>query len=129
VSATFSPAARDGLGLVVGVAGVALVTVGVIGARGKLPRNSWVGLRTPATMASDAAFTAANRAAAVPVAIMGGAAVVGAALLVAGIARTVPQVVVTLGSVALTLLAMAIVAMVRGNRAAGSSSDPDDTDG
>jgi hypothetical protein len=124
-----SPAARDGLGLVVGVAGVALVTVGVIGARGTMPRNPWGGLRTPATMASDAAFTAANRAAAAPVAIMGGASVVGAALLVAGIARTVPQVVVTLGSVALTLLAMAIVAMVRGNRAAGSSSGPDDTDG
>ena len=46
------------------LAGVLLVTVAVLGARGRLPRNRWIGVRTPVTLASDAAFALANRVAA-----------------------------------------------------------------
>ncbi|MCW2717326.1 MAG: hypothetical protein JWR81_1148, partial [Pseudonocardia sp.] len=50
------------LGAVLVLAGVVLVVVAVLGARSMLRRNRWVGVRTPATLASDAAFDAGNRA-------------------------------------------------------------------
>jgi hypothetical protein len=54
-----------GVGLL--VAGAALVTVGLLGWWRLLPRNRFVGVRTPATLRSEAAFLAANRVAAPPV--------------------------------------------------------------
>ena len=47
------------------LAGLALVVVAVLGARSVLRRNRWVGVRTPATLASETQFVAGNRAAAV----------------------------------------------------------------
>jgi len=42
----------------------ALLGIGAAGLRGSLAPNRWAGVRTPAAMASDAAFGLANRAAA-----------------------------------------------------------------
>lgn len=51
-------------GAVLLVAAAALGTVGLLGWRRRLPRNRFAGIRTPATLRSDAAFAAANRVAA-----------------------------------------------------------------
>jgi hypothetical protein len=48
-------------------ASVSLLTVGLLGWRRRLPRNRFAGIRTPATLRSEAAFIAANRVAAPPV--------------------------------------------------------------
>jgi hypothetical protein len=64
--------------------GATLLTVGVLGARSRLPRNRWVGIRTPATLRSQPAFTLAHRVGAVPAAAAGVIALVGGALLLAG---------------------------------------------
>ncbi|MFN2477729.1 MAG: SdpI family protein [Pseudonocardiaceae bacterium] len=48
-------------------AAAALLTVGLLGWQRHLPRNRFAGIRTPATLRSDAAFVAANRVAAPPV--------------------------------------------------------------
>ncbi|MGH3918901.1 MAG: SdpI family protein, partial [Pseudonocardiaceae bacterium] len=55
------------LGVVLLSAGGALLTVGLLGWRQRLPRNRFAGIRTPATLRSEAAFVAANRVAAPPV--------------------------------------------------------------
>ena len=49
------------------IAGVALLAVGLLGWRQRLPRNRFAGIRTPAALRSDAAFIAANRMAAPPI--------------------------------------------------------------
>jgi uncharacterized membrane protein len=61
-------------------AGAALLTVGVLGWRQRLPRNRFAGIRTPATLRSDAAFREANRVAAPPVLAAGGVCAAGGAL-------------------------------------------------
>ncbi len=43
--------------------GVGLIYVGIISIRGQLPRNGRLGIRTPSTLESDAAWHAAHRAA------------------------------------------------------------------
>ncbi|MDN5930575.1 MAG: SdpI family protein, partial [Pseudonocardia sp.] len=48
------------------LAGLVLLAVAVLGARGRLRRNRWVGVRTAETLASEAAFAVANRVAAAP---------------------------------------------------------------
>ncbi|MBA3905314.1 MAG: SdpI family protein, partial [Pseudonocardiales bacterium] len=69
------------LGSLLVLAGLALVVVAVLGARAALRRNRWVGIRTPATLASETQFVAGNRAAAMPVGAAGAVAVVGGAVL------------------------------------------------
>jgi len=49
------------------IAGVALLAVGLLGWRQRLPRNRFAGIRTPAMLRLDAAFIAANRMAAPPI--------------------------------------------------------------
>ena len=61
------------------LAGTALVATAVLGARSRLPRNRWAGVRTAASFASAPAWVSANRVAAAPL----GAA--GAVLLLAGL--------------------------------------------
>ena len=56
------------------IAAAALFTVGLLGWQRRLPRNRFAGIRTPATLRSDAAFSAANRVAAPTV---GGALALG----------------------------------------------------
>jgi uncharacterized membrane protein len=53
------------------IAGLIVVWVAIRAWQGRLPRNGAVGVRTPATMRSDAAFETANKAAA-PLAVAGG---------------------------------------------------------
>lgn len=43
--------------------GLALLAVGFAGLAGRLPRNRWAGVRTPAAMSCDEAFALANRVA------------------------------------------------------------------
>ena len=68
------------LGVVLLVVGGAVLTVGVLGWRQRLPRNRFAGIRTPATLRSEAAFTAANRVAAPPVLAAGAVCAVGGLL-------------------------------------------------
>lgn len=64
--------------------GLALLLVAALGARSRLPRNGWVGVRTAATTRSEQTFAVANRVAAVPVGAAGAIAVAGGATLLAG---------------------------------------------
>ena len=67
-------------GVVLLVAGGALLTVGLLGWRQRLPRNRFAGVRTPATLRSEAAFIAANRVAAPPVLAASAVCAAGGAL-------------------------------------------------
>lgn len=90
------------VGALLVLVGAALVTVAVLGARGRLPRNRWAGVRTPATLASDAAFALANRVAAAPLGAAGGVAVAGGLVTLAGGSATVVVLALTaVGTVAL----------------------------
>jgi hypothetical protein len=74
------------------IVALALLTVGLLGWQQRLPRNRFAGIRTAATLRSDAAFSAANRVAAVALgaggaalSVFGGVAGAGAVgLLLAG---------------------------------------------
>ncbi|MGH3811731.1 MAG: SdpI family protein [Pseudonocardiaceae bacterium] len=68
------------LGAVLLVAGAGLFTVGLLGWRRRLPRNRFAGIRTPATLRSEAAFVAANRVAAPPVLAAGAVSAAGGVL-------------------------------------------------
>ena len=88
------------VGCLLVLVGVALVTTAVLGARGRLPRNRWAGVRTSATLASDAAFALAQRVAAAPLGAAGAVAVAGGAVLIASPAAA-----------GLVVLAVAVVAV------------------
>jgi hypothetical protein len=62
------------------LAGAVLITVGWLGWRRRLPRNRFAGVRTPATLRSQAAFSAANRVAAAPIGAAGVVCAAGGAL-------------------------------------------------
>jgi len=68
--------------VVEGLAGIVIVWVSVLGWQGKLPRNGYAGVRTPATMRSDEAFRVANKVAA-PLAVAGGVVMAAAGILAA----------------------------------------------
>jgi uncharacterized membrane protein len=93
------------LGVVLLVAGGGLLTVGLLGWRRRLPRNRFAGIRTPATLRSDAAFIAANRVAAPPVLAAGAVCAAGGALAfgAGGPALTVIVAVAGTGAVGLLL--------------------------
>lgn len=102
--------------LVVGA--VAVAGIGLAGLLGRLPRNRWAGVRTPASLASVDAFTVANRVAA-PAALAGalvlllgafGPAAFGplAGTLVALVAVVVGLVAVAAGGAAGTRAAEAV---------------------
>ncbi|ROP40151.1 SdpI family protein [Saccharothrix texasensis] len=57
--------------------GVIVGLAGYLGLTERLPRNRFVGLRTPTTMRGDAAFRAANKAAGAPTLLGGTIAVAG----------------------------------------------------
>lgn len=81
------------------IAGLVLLAVAVLGARGRLRRNRWIGVRTAETLASDAAFALANRVAAAPVGAAGAVALVGGVVLLTG----------PIGAVAVVVLAVSVV--------------------
>jgi len=72
------------LGCALLLAAATLLAVAVLGARGRLPRNPWAGVRTRRTLASDEAFVLANRVAAAPLGAAGAVALVGGAVVAAG---------------------------------------------
>ena len=105
-----------GIALMVG--GVALVVLGAIARAGKLTRQSAVGLRTKATLASDGAWKAAHQAAANWVTGAGVILFVGGVLVVVMDSETTGDVVALIAT-ALMLIPLAI-AFRRGQSAARS---------
>jgi len=59
------------LALVPLVLGLVIAVVGVLGARERLPRNRFGGVRTAATMRDDRTFRVANKVAGLPIAVAG----------------------------------------------------------
>ncbi len=110
-----SAAAQTAVAIVLLLAGAALLVVACLGASGRLKRNRFAGVRSPATTASAEAFTLGNRVAAPP---MLGAALLlllagGAFLALAGAAKPVVIVLGLLGAAVLM-----VVGGLLGNRAA-----------
>ena len=103
---------------VVLIVGIAVLVTGVTGLRARLPRNRFIGVRTPATMRDDEAFALGNQVAA-PATIASGAvlALTGASTPLLGSALVL--VIGLVGGVGL-LLAGGLV----GNRAAAALPEP-----
>jgi uncharacterized membrane protein len=97
-----------GIALMVG--GIALVVLGAIARAGKLPRQSVVGLRTKATLASDEAWRAAQEVGAIWVI---GA---GAILFIGGVSVMLVDSETTGDVVALIATALMLVPLVIGFR-------------
>ncbi|MGH3881966.1 MAG: SdpI family protein [Pseudonocardiaceae bacterium] len=92
------------LGVVLLSAGGALLTVGLLGWRQRLPRNRFAGIRTPATLRSEAAFVAANRVAAPPVLAAGAVSAAGGVLAFGTGGSALAAIVGVTGAGALGLL-------------------------
>ena len=113
---------RLAVGSVLALVGLAQVVVAALGARSVLRRNRWVGVRTPATLASETQFVAANRAAAVPVGAAGVVAAVGGAFLLVDDGAVLNWVVLTISL--LGVLGMTVVGGLVGDRAAALTPAP-----
>jgi len=72
------------LGALLVLLGAALLTVAVLGLRRRLRRNRWAGVRTSASLRSDAAFAIANQVAAAPLGAAGAVALAAGVALLAG---------------------------------------------
>lgn len=107
------------IGSVLVLAGAALLVVAVLGARTRLRRNRWAGVRTRATMRSDAAFALAHRAAAVPLGAAGAVGVLGGGVLLAGADGPLAGVVLVVALVG--LLSLAGFGGIVGDRAAAAA--------
>lgn len=94
-----------------------------MGAAGTLSRNGLVGIRTAATMQSDAAWYAAHRAIAPVLRICAWAQIVGAAVvLILGLmAHNSAVIPVGLAFLILPTIAMMVAAMTRGTSAANDA--------
>jgi hypothetical protein len=117
-----APVPRLVLGAALLLAAVALLTVALLGARGRLRRNPVAGVRTRRTLVSDDAFVLANRVAAAPLGAAGVVALLGGAVVVAGGPPTLTWtvlVVATAGMLGLTGLGGAL-----GDRAAARVTAP-----
>lgn len=102
--------------------GAALLLLGFRGLRGQLPRNRYVGVRTPAAMSSDQAFEVANRAAG-PAMLAGGAAAVLAGLSLPMLASTFSVVMIAVLGLVGAFVLMTVGGVV-GNRAAEAVPAP-----
>lgn len=105
------------LGVLLVLIGLLLLAIAVLGSRGTLRRNRWIGIRTPATLRSDASFRLAHRAGAAPLGAAGAVAVVGGIVTVAGNGAVV---VVVLAVTAVAVVVLAGVGGAVGHRAAGA---------
>ena len=103
------------LGSLLLLAGLSLLTVGLLGWRGTLPRNRFAGVRTPASLRSDAAFRAANRVAGPPVTAAGVVCVAGGALAYGATGAALTVIVGVTGAGTLLLV---LAGGILGNRAA-----------
>jgi SdpI/YfhL protein family len=110
------------LGAVELLAGLGLLTVALLGARGRLRRNRWAGVRTTASLRGDDAFALANRVAAVPLGAAAAVAVVAGAVLLAGADGAPAWVVFGIG--VLGTLALVGVGGSAGDRAAAALPEP-----
>ena len=108
------------LGVVLLLAGLLLLTTAGLGARGTLPRNRFVGIKTAATLASDSAFRSAHKAAAVPLAAAGAVAAVPGVVLLTGPSAALAWTLVAIG--VLGLLVFAGLAGTVGDRAAAAAT-------
>ncbi|MFN2496236.1 MAG: SdpI family protein [Pseudonocardiaceae bacterium] len=109
------------LGVVLLVASAALLTVGLLGWLRRLPRNRFAGVRTPATLRSDAAFIAANRVAAPPVLAAGAICALGGALALGTGGALLTMIVAVTGAGTVTLL---IAGGLLGHRVATAMPPP-----
>ena len=107
------------------------MAVGVAGLAGRLPRNRWVGVRTPDTLRDDAAFRLANKVAG-PTMLAGGAILLAGAVaaltfptipgVVAAVLAVVGTIVVAgIGSALATKAAVPAPAGACGNSCGGCS--------
>ncbi|HEU5473107.1 MAG TPA: SdpI family protein [Actinophytocola sp.] len=103
--------------------GLAVAVVGLLGSRQRLSRNRFVGVRTAASMRSDAAFRLANRVAGPPTVVAGLVGVLAgvAALLVPGTAAVLACVLLGLAG----MIGIATGAGVLGHRAALAVPEPE----
>lgn len=92
------------IGAVLLAAGAALFTVGSLGWQRRLPRNRFAGIRTPATLRSEATFRTANRAAAPSILAAGAICAAGGALSFGTDARTLTVIATVVGAGAIGLL-------------------------
>jgi SdpI/YhfL family protein len=104
------------------VVGLALAAVGTLGFLERLPRNRFVGVRTPATLRDDETFRVGNKVAGLPVAVGGGVGVAGGAvaLTLTGAAALVVALVALAG-----LAVIATAGGVLGHRAAEAVPEPE----
>ena len=97
---------------------IVLIVLGVIARAGRLTRQSAIGLRTKATMASDEAWKAAHEASANWVIGAGAVMLVGGAVVMLTDSETTGDVV-ALGATAVMLIPL-VIAFRRGQAAARS---------
>ena len=105
-------------GIAMMVGGIALIVLGALGRTGKLTRQSIVGLRTKATLASDEAWEAAHEAAANWVVGAGAILAAGGVLVMLTDSETTGDVVALIAT-ALMLIPL-VIAFRRGQAAAQS---------
>lgn len=106
------------------LAAVLLAVLGRQAAKGKLARNSFVGIRTPSTTKSDQAWIAGHRAALRTVPLFVFAAVALTAALFAAALWASIKVVILLGFVSFaTVLALLIVAAIVAGKAAKAADE------
>ena len=105
------------LGAVLLLAGVALVVVGTLGWRGRLPRNRFAGVRTAATMRSPEAFAVANRVAGPPTVAAGAVLALGGGFTVAA---TGPPAAVVAAVCTVSGFALVVAGGLLGHRSAGA---------
>ncbi|MEU4801514.1 SdpI family protein [Actinosynnema sp. NPDC023587] len=107
--------------VVLGLVGGSLGAVGVLGMRGRLPRNRFFGVRSKATLRDDEAFTLANKVAAVPTVVAGAIALVTAAVVAVD-----PSTALVVGLIGLVgALVIAGAGGVLGHRAAEALPEPE----
>jgi hypothetical protein len=109
------------VGVVLLGAAAALVTIGLLGWRQRLPRNRFAGIRTPATLRSEAAFSAANRVAAPPVLAAGAVCAVGGAL---AFGTGGPALLVIVGVVGAGAIGLLLAGGLLGHRVAAAMPPP-----
>jgi hypothetical protein len=109
------------LGVVLLAAGAALLTVGLLGWRQRLPRNRFAGVRTPATLRSEAAFIAANRVAAPPVLAAGAVCAAGGVL---AFATGGPALAVIVGVTGAGTVGLLLAGGLLGHRVAATMPPP-----
>jgi hypothetical protein len=111
------------LGALLVLLGAALLTIAVLGLRRKLRRNRWAGVRTAASLRSDAAFAVANQVAAAPLGAASAVSVAGGGALLAGATGLLGWTLVVVSGVAAFVLIG--VGGVAGDRAAAAVPPPE----